>query len=238
MPWQLAERDASYYTRTRELLGWPSWTNWKADCMGMEGYMPMVWACKLSTLFTRHIERAQHAPRQTWLLGNEPESRFQSDTTPSEFADAARSWLALVGISWAGPGILWGDEGRAWLDEYLRLGGPLPSAWAIHIYGSADVQGWSNQYTHARRWLAEHNAVRPIWVTETNGSEALMRTLYASPLVAYWYCTHDGLANMGYADLHDAGGQLTHLGHVYRELRGVQPAGRNEHNSYFPFLPG
>lgn len=24
-PWQLAERDASYYTRARELLGWPQW---------------------------------------------------------------------------------------------------------------------------------------------------------------------------------------------------------------------
>lgn len=243
LPWQLAERDASYYTRTRHALGWPVWMNWKYDCIGMDGYTPMLWAAKHGPHMTRAIEMAQRFRGHLWLMGNEPEIESQSHTEPAEVADVLRTWLALVGGTWAGPGVLWGDEGRAWIDAYLRLDGPLPDAWAIHIYGSDTVQGWLDQYIHAQRWLTAR-AQRPIWVTETNaysdiaGQEPLLRFLAMQPdITAYWYCSHDSFGPWRNSDLHDEQGQLTALGQTYAYLNGAHAA-RHEHNVHLPFLPG
>lgn len=239
VPWQWAERDSEYYDRAWRNLGQPAWYSWKWDAMGRPGFMPMAWCPRLGSDYTRVLQAAHRAPvRSVWLLGNEPERADQSDVSSDEFADAVRVWLALIGRRWAGPGILWGDEGRWWLDEYIKLGGPLPDIWAIHIYGSLDVAGWLDQLFHARRWFAEMRATRPIWVTETNGSEALMRFLAAEPsLTAYWYCARDPFGHNAAYDLLDAEGKPTHLGRVFRSLQtGPEGAGSGTHRQYLPMI--
>lgn len=40
-----------------------------------------------------------------------------------------------------------------WLDEFLRLGGPLPDAWHIHIYAD-DVVQWHGLYEQWQAWNA------------------------------------------------------------------------------------
>lgn len=200
----------------------------------------MAWKPKLGPAFTKVLQAAQRGPRQLWFLGNEPERAEQSDTSPADFADAMRTWRALVGGPWAGPGILWGDPGRVWLDAYLRLGGPIPDVWAIHIYGSLDIAGWLDQYNHALGWLSSRNLHQPVWVTETNGSGALMRYLaWRDNLVAYWYCAHDPFGDNRAADLHDAQGQLTHLGRVFAGLQGAAAAGSDVRpRAYMPIVRG
>lgn len=251
LPWQWAERDTSYYTRTRELLGWPQWYSWKADCIGMDGYTPMVYAPRLGPQFSQHIARAQAWKQEytVWILGNECEREEQANVSPAEFAEAIRTWLALVGGQWAGPGILWSDGGRAWLDAYLRAGGPIPDVWAIHIYGSGTPRSWMMQYEHLQAWLTTRRITRPIWITETNaradvaGNATLMRFLVTNPeIVAYWYSSHDPFGDNRIADLHDAAG-LTELGQLFADLQrlasvGLMPRPRREQGVYFPFLPG
>lgn len=240
LPWQHAETDPGYYARAVALLSPPSWYTWKADCLGQPGFTPMVWQPKLGPAYTRMLQVAQHAPRQLWFLGNEVERREQANVSPHEFKAAVQTWLALVGGQWAGPGILWGDQGRQWLAEYLRIGGPLPDVWAIHIYGSETVQGWLDQYTDAAIWLDRRVSVRPIWVTETNGSEAIMRYLAARhDVIAYWYSAHDPFGDNRAADLTNADAtSLTDLGRLYASLQGVTGAGAEGHKVYMPAVRG
>lgn len=241
VPWQNGETNPTYYRDTLRLLVPPHWYNWKADALQRD-YTPMVWACKHSAWFTAQIERAQAWRNEYsfYFIGNEPERPEQSNTSPHEFAAAMQTWLALVGGQWAGPGVLWGDPGRAWLAEYLRIGGPLPDVWAIHIYGSTTVQGWLDQYTDAAIWLDRRVSVRPIWVTETNGSEAIMRYLAARhDVIAFWYCAHDPFGNNRAADLTNANAtSLTDLGRLYVSLQGVGGAGAEQHKRYMPFMAG
>ena len=251
IPWQLAERNPLYYPLTLAALGHPIWYNWQASQSHMDDshYTPMVWGCALGPEFTRHIERAQRW-RSKWrmyFLGNEPESKWQSDTSPAEFADAARTWLALVGGSWAGPGILWGDEGRYWLYEYIKIGGPIPTTWAIHIYGSDTPAGWDNQYNHVLRFLSGLGVHSRVVITETNAHgdyaecAALLHHLATRPdVTAYWYSAHDPFGPMRDADLSNADGtQRTPLGDLFAGLQsGPSGAGRNEHNVYMPVVRG
>lgn len=239
LPWQWAESDPGYYARALALLSPPSWYTWKADCLGQPGFTPMVWQPKLGPHFTKAIEAAQHGPRTTWLLGNEPERQEQANVSPADFVAAIQVWLALVGGQWAGPGILWGDEGRWWLYEYIKLGGPIPDYWAIHIYGSRDSRGWFDQYHHARRFFAELRVHRPVWVTETNGGEQLMRDLAASDITAYWYSAHDPFGDNRAADLTNADAtSLTELGRLYVSLQGATGAGNEQPRLYMPMVRG
>lgn len=250
LPWQHAERDEGYYTRTRHALRWPGWYTWKYDCLGMDGYLPMLWRVEHGPAMTAAIALAQRMRGHTWLMGNEPERPQQANTPPALFADAMRTWLALVGGRWAGPGILWSDGGRDWLDAYLALGGPIPDVWAVHIYGSETVSGWLGQYEHLQAWLATRRIVRPVWITETNargdatGNATLMLFLAASPdLTAFWYASRDPFGDNAVADLHDAAGRPTALGQLFADLqRSASGAGtprpRREHSVHFPFLPG
>lgn len=250
LPWQMEEFHPGAHDRVYRLLGMPihySW-NYGQIAYGKDTYHPMLWQCKLGAAMTQAIAAAQanHLGAHVWLLGNEPERPDQSNTAPGDFVDAAVTWQALVGGPWAAPGALWGDEGRAWLTEYLRLDGPIPSIWAIHIYGSGDSRGWNDQYRHAQRWLAERSVSRPIWVTETNAAggydaqAALLHHLALRPdVTAFWYCAHDPFRTMAAADLvNETGTQRTPLGDLYASLQGVGGAGRNEHNVYMPVARG
>ncbi len=241
VPWQWAETDPTYYTRTVEALGCEAWINWQYRDASMDGNVPLVWRAELGPEFTEAMQFMVDAKGQwtVMLLGNEPESKWQSDTSPQDFAAAANTWQALVGGKWGGPGILWGDEGRVWLEAYLRLGGPVPSVWAIHIYGSSDTQGWLDQYQDAQRWFAAHGVERPLWITETNGSADLMRYLSGEPsIVAFWYSTRDWFGSMAASDLHDASGQLTQLGELYASLHGAGGAGEPVDWVYLPVVVG
>jgi len=231
IPWQMEEHFPGAQVRAVSLLGCQSWYNWKADALGQPGFTPMHWRNHIETVKQpttgQIIEAAQHGPRQVWLIGNEPERHDQDNyATPQEYADLVRTWLALVGGRWAGPGILWSDGGRDWLDAYLALGGPIPDVWAVHIYGSETVSGWLGQYEHLQAWLATRRIVRPVWITETNGGADVLRYLAESGITAYWYSARDPFGDNSHADLVNADAtELTDLGRLYASLQGASGAG-------------
>lgn len=236
LPWQWAEKDAGYYDRVRARLGNPFFYNHKHDLLSGDPatrYTPMLYACKRDGHFDRALMAARTYPRRMWLIGNEPERADQSDTSPAEFAKAAALWAAqTAGRSFmALPGILWGDEGRAWLEGYLaQPNRTIPGVWAIHIYGSSTPEAWDAQYRHAQRWFAEHKVSRPVWPTETNcyspdpaRAIALMRYLHdRTDTLIWWYASRDPFLGMASNNLHDAIFNPTPLGRAFAALQ--QPA--------------
>lgn len=132
------------------ILNSPWWYTWKYDQLDRPGYTPMVWRCTKDWI-ERALPLALEEPERMWLLGNEPERLDQSNTPPDEFADNARRW-ALAGLPFAAPGVLWNEQGRKWLEEYLSAGGPEPDAWHFHIYA------WS-----AGHFLAEIASMNRMW---------------------------------------------------------------------------
>lgn len=246
IPWQLNDYHPGAYDRVLDMLRPPAWYDWTTNRLGDAGYTPTVWQAKLGPWFSAQIERAQAGPRVLYLLGNEPERAEQSNTTPHEFAQAVRTWQALVGGRWAGPGILWGDGGRKWLAEYLRIGGPPPTVWTIHIYGSETARGWDDQYQDARRFLGTLGAERPIWVTETAArggvatQAALLRNLaWRDDITAYWYSAYDPFGDNRASDLvNEDVTALTPLGREYANLHGAAGAGTEQTKRYMPFVAG
>lgn len=224
--WQHAEQDAGYYDRVLKATGARRWYNWKHDALGSAGYVPMLWKCRPGAGFDKALAAARAAPRQTWLLGNEPERADQSDTPAPEFAAAAQEWARAMGRSFTAlPGILWGDAGRAWLDEYLAVPNRIkPGAWTVHIYGADTPEAWDAQYAHAQNWFRARYLYQPVWVTETNArgdadaQARLLRHLHARSrrgLVAYWYAARDPFGSMRASDLVTAAGERTALGHTF-----------------------
>lgn len=236
IPWQFAEKDAGYYSRVLVASGARRWLNWKYDCLGQPGYLPMVWEARsaapnVAGPFERALARAKAAPRQMWAIGNEPERQEQSNTPAAVFVVAANAWTNACGRQFCAlPGILWDDQGRDWLERYLATPGrPIPGAWTIHIYGSDTPASWDAQFDHANRWFVEHGVWRSVWVTETSahGDAAaqgrLLRHLHDRArrgLIVYWYAARDPFGPNRTSDLHDATGKLTNLGRVYAGLQG------------------
>lgn len=231
IPWQNAETDPGYYDRALGLLEPPFWYNWKFDKIGASRYVPMCWKCAPGTMLDQAIAAAKAdralRPTQTWLMGNEPElppEHKQSDTNPADYKTAALKWVQNVGGFWVGPNILWHEQGREWIRNYVRIGGPIPSAWGIHIYFSATPAQWAATYNEAKSFFAGLGVPRVIWVTETavaGGAVSTQKTLLdwlmrQRDFKAFWYSSHDPFGPWREADLMDLPNRVTiPLGYHY-----------------------
>lgn len=245
IPWNNAETDPDYYRHVLTLLQPPKWYNWKHDRLGDEGYVPMCWRFALGTALDKAIAAAKAKPGHLWLAGNEPELdpvHGQSDTSPSEYAQAAKRWMSQVGGKWGGPGILWHEQGRQWVRNYLALNAPLPSVWTIHLYGTSSVQQWEEQYAQAKGFFAGLGISRPVWVTETAAhgnvdvQRALMERLMrrGDGVTSFWYSAHDPFGPWRTSDLvNKSGTQTTALGYRYGSYQREQQEG-DEGTVYMP----
>ena len=229
LPWQHEEKNSTYIISMLQVLQPPFWINWKYDHLGEAGYLPMVWAVKMDKHMTEAMGFAPQYPNQLWLLGNEPERKDQSDTEPAEFAAVAAVWQERIGGLWAAPGVIIHDidrRGYDWIDSYLRVGGPVPPVWQIHIYGQLLYPDWLKRVEEFRRWLSERKADRPVMVTETNASghtlddqKRLMDGLVDSSIASLWYSARDPFQVWPWTDLHTENLTLTPLGAHYLQTR-------------------
>jgi len=165
IPWQRAENEPAWYYDALDRLHPAWWHNWKYDRTGMAGYYPMLWRTDMESLAAALPTMREYADR-LWLLGNEPERVQQSNTEPHTFAATVQALRAVMPeLPIALPGILWNDEGRAWLAEYKAAGGPLPDVWHFHIYCYSADQVWSI-VDHMRSAYGD----RPIIISEIAGA--------------------------------------------------------------------
>lgn len=191
------------------------WYDWKWSHIGKAFYYPMAWECKDTPYFAQAIAAAKANPPQTWLVGNEPENADQSNTTPDEFAEAAWEWVKETPGKWAGPGVIWDNGGRDWLERYK---GPKPDIVTLHFYGARNITEWQSMLRHAKEWLKVRGWSPYLWITETNlaagnDQRPLLKYLAHTPdLLGVWYCARDPFGAWRYADLIGPRGGLTTLG--------------------------
>jgi len=231
IPWQRAADDPLWYSRVLKKLQPTCWYNWLNDQTHHANYTPMLWRCNAvnvaNTLFT-----AQAVGEQLWFIGNEPEQTSQSNTTPQDFVDGVIAWQESVGGQIALPGLYWDtyEHGKAWLDEYVRLGGPIPDYWAVHMYQPAGHQwraGFPGMIEHLRG-IADI----PILLTECGGSyndeacilevmhEVWLAVERGDVQAAWWFSAYYE-ADMPHNNLLTDDGKLTPIGEAYRRMHST-----------------
>lgn len=206
------------------------WLNWGAYYSGRPGgddYLPMMYK-NATHRVPGYFERAIAGTNNPWLLGNEYDLKGQANSTPS-FAIAAINEIRAMGVDeWIGPNCCLNNRsfGWAWMDEYVRFGGPTPNAWGIHLYDCPTINVFKEKFEDFYNWMVRHHVQRPIIVTETSGERAavrdqialmqgidtMLRTDNRLRAVA-WFSADYGLPSDLLAD-----GQLTELGRAFVEL--------------------
>lgn len=178
VPHQQASIDPTWYSRALTTLRADRWYNWLPDAIHSadmastltkeqdDGHIPMVWKCN-----TDWVERIAPTsePGSFWLLGNEP--YVQSKVSPQEAVDAVTLWRQLAPDTGIGfPGIYWDifEHGKQWLEEYVRLGGPMPDAWTGHFYPYT-TRYWDNSFPEMLEFF-RYIADLPFLLTETGGA--------------------------------------------------------------------
>ena len=136
--------------------------NWYAYACCLENplYMPTLRGKDSFQPIDEVARLAAQYPARTWCLWNEPDRPTQDRTTPQDALEQTQIWIDAIGsngrIAGYGVGLEPGYTGwRIWLDEFLRLGGPLPDAWHIHIYAE-DVPQWDELYQQWQEWNADN----------------------------------------------------------------------------------
>lgn len=206
-----------------QTLGNPIFYNWLWDRIGEDNYTPMIWNTNLYYTNSEEIDSLMQDTTIFWLLINEPERSDQANDTPS---DVATMLQAIPTNNYACCGVVIGDNGIAWLDEFI-LYGVIPPVWHIHIYTTnEDLVMWRlNQF---KTWMEDNSVVRPIIISEINaytyieGQNKMMEflpTLLDDPdiLAIYWFSTYYE-ASFPYANLLTKEGELTDLGKLFINL--------------------
>ncbi len=241
LPWQRAENEPAWYYDALDRLRPAWWHNWKYGRLNMDGYIPMLWRCNVDAVNTA-LPSVQRQPGRLWLLGNEPERADQSDTPPGSFAEGVRRFRHMtepLGVRFALPGILWDvfDHGRAWLNDYLAAGGPLPDCWHIHLYDYRG-QAWTKRLHGALEYLAGLRDLPVIvtecasWSAQTNADvlQAVRQALRAGNIqAAAWFSAYDELWEA--PSLLTENGKLTKLGDLF-------VAKPEQHTTYIPAVHG
>ncbi len=136
--------------------------NWSAQacCLEYRLFMPTLRGKDYVVPLDDVRQLAAQYPGRTWALWNEPDRPTQDRTAPADALAQTQIWTDAIGangrIAGYGVGLEPGYTGwRTWLDEFLRLGGPLPDAWHIHIYAE-DVPQWHALYQEWQRWNADN----------------------------------------------------------------------------------
>ena len=208
------------------------WYDWRFECSGSPGYVPMIWSDAIWADHAPVLESLFERRRDLfWLLWNEPERTDQADMWPDEAATLTAE-IAGHGIRYAAPGVSWNRTGMEWMDAYLAAGGPVPSVWHIHMYGSLTPAQWHLRWADWRVWMRENGCERPTIVSETNGwsegtygqqrmIEHLAGMLETDDLLraVAWFATRWPAWGVGAPDLLGEAGDLTSVGNTFAEMR-------------------
>jgi len=163
LPHQNAIDSPGYYDRAIDQFNPPCFYNWRFDLPYEENYFRMLW--RASWVEDRKEEiLATPDDDKIWLLGNEPQSMWQGNETPEEFASAVRFWVENIGRPFAIPGVVWNTQGYHWWKKYLEQSAPEPGAYHIHVYASNSVE-WAQFIGGALTIFND----RPLIVTECGG---------------------------------------------------------------------
>ena len=222
-PHQRAKDDPTWYATARKRLGEDRpWYNWLNDQTHQETYTPMLWRCNPVNVANYAVAAAMlDAP--LFLLGNEPENPKQSNTSPQDFADAVVMWRQQVPGMIALPGVYFDDAkwGKKWMQEYVRLGGPMPDVWAVHMYQPYQHQ-WDNSFPLMLDYLRSIKDL-PVLLTECGGSyndeECILSVMdcvkqavrSGDVRAAYWFSAYYE-ADLPFNDLLTHDGKLTPIG--------------------------
>ncbi len=159
IPWQEAVDNAEWYDYVIDLLGLTWWYNWLWDQLGSDGFVPMVWRLGANPPIGHMYDDA------SWMIGNEPNNVKQGNQSPKEFAYYMSHLRAQRPQTCFGlPGVLWGDSGAEWVEAYIKLGGPKPDFWAIHVY-AYNATEWTERLDQAVDTLLRYHEA-PIVVSE------------------------------------------------------------------------
>ncbi len=222
--------DTEFYYKIRHEFRPKCWINWLHD-QDHYLYFPMVWSMKqIKGQHNEIISSPSASTNKVWLLGNEPEESSQSDTSPEDFVIACRYWKKKVGLSFAVPGILWGENGRKWWSEYKRLRGPKPDAYHIHIY-SFNGESYRSQLEDALRTFND----RPLIISEAAGwwtvipmlqseIQGAIKDSISNGMIpaAFWFSAHYGSFKSWWraTDLVTVGFDITDVGRTYKYYVG------------------
>ena len=230
-PWQSDDNIPAMLDALRP--GW--WYDWRFECTGSPGYVPMIWSDGIWATHQGTIESLiARWPAAFWLLWNEPEIEGQANMEPAMAAALTAQIAGDYGINYAAPGVAWGRVGMEWLNAYLAAGGPVPHCWHIHIYWSHTPTEWAEKWASWKAWMQEHNVVRPTIVSETNaweeGAYGQSRMIaYLADLLATddllravaWYATQAYNWGTGHPQLLSEAGQLTSVGRTFAAVRAA-----------------
>lgn len=245
VPWQCQEVYGMDVDAMLRALRPAWWYSWQADQIGRDGFIPMIWHIDAESIAAALPLAQANAQIPLWLIGNEPEIESQSDTPPHIAAAACREWQRRLGtwaIPWAAPGVNLSvhtfEQGRMWLDGFLAAGAPLPSAWAIHVYGNADA--WRDSLHRFRAWMRLRHVERPIIVSECGCDDepaVLMAAIRASldsgeVQAAAWFSAR--YPPWPALDLLTDTGELTPIGRLF--VGGQVSAAGDRHTTYVPLV--
>lgn len=203
------------------------WMDWTFRNLDSENYFPVVFDIKETSL-NRDAKNIAETSDKIWLIGNEPElsSTF---IKPDVAVNFVKTWESK---NWAAPGVVLSENGFLWLEEYIRLGGPVGNYWNFHMYEVNTPEDWFYKWNKLRWWMDSHKLVRPVIISETAGWDASVdqRTimdrivhiqqrdnlLYA----VIWYSDADYWKQWEWANLRCEDGVLTDLGKHFVMLQG------------------
>ena len=223
------QRPHTWRDAALKLLQPPVWKDWLWDHRALPGYSPAIFSMSLRYKLNQQALAA--ATGELWELGNEPEQGL-SMVAPAVAAEFGREWARVVGDNFAAPGIIIGERGLAWLEQYLAAGGPVGACWNVHIYWAETPGKWLATWRTWCAWQAAHGLERPSLVSETSGEGAdvgeqmaimtqIAGLLRADPRLhtVLWYSDRDWFDVFPNANLvtEDASA-LTKLGEHYRAL--------------------
>ena len=208
------------------------WYDWRFECTGSPGYVPMIWS---DAMFVQNFDAIESLimrwPEQFWLLWNEPEQEKQANMTPERAAQLTGDIAGSYGLNYAAPGVSLTASGYRWLDAYMAAGGPVPPVWHVHIYWTQEPAQWSDAWAKWLDWMRANDCVRPTIVSETNAwtesaygqrrmIEHVCMMLDTEPLLraVAWFATRFTWG-AGHPMLIDDAGNLTETGRMFAAMR-------------------
>jgi hypothetical protein len=248
IPWQFHELHSP--SRVLSALPVGVWCDWRhqAQYMSDSRYLPMFWTGKIGGELTGAMEVAAEFPGRVWLFGNEPEREGpeSAQATPAEFAEAVEMWVQRFGRhTLALPGVQLTEQGIAWLDEYVRIGGIIPSKrgfWNFKLY-PGHVEDADRAWKRALSWMTRHRVHRRVILSEFAGMTLdvfvqrdlmlwAMHKMAADRWFtdALWFCSYYGETKYVFSRLFDARGKLTMGGELFRTALLAQ----DKHSVYLP----
>lgn len=211
------------------------WCDWQHNRQHMADprYLPTFWTGQIGGELAGAMEVAAEFPGCTFLFGNEPERTGpeSAQASPEQFAEAVETWVARFGRhNLAIPGVQLTEHGIAWLEQYIKIGGIIPSnkgRWNFKLYaGNPDEATRSFQRAH--NFMVRNRVHRRIILSEFAGmtfglDEQADMLAWALRRMAndrwlehvIWFCSYYG-NKYAWSRAFDAAGKLTDVGHLLR----------------------